>query len=359
MSTKEWSTVIWAEGDDRFRVVVGHRSDRPGYRVRSGYRGGHRDTRSTPDREEALAIGRAIWDYYQAGALTAPTVAPQTVAQLGECIERRDDVTIATKRGYAQVWAQLTRAVGEERSIHRVHASDLEAWLSAWEGVTRATYLRTVRAIYRWAIREGWASKDPTIGVEVRAPRARVGSWLPWDMWPHYLSHCAPAHRIRSGIALETGMRAGEILHARPEWVVRGLGRPSIRIAEDPATGFRPKWGSARAIPLTDMAIRFLEDAAEMWPGSRFLFAAHRLTAPNLARETRAACEAAQIKPRVTFHGLRRSAGAHWLDAGMGLLEVSRLLGHQSIETTQRWYAGVAESTLTRAIEAVQKRRAR
>lgn len=357
--SRENRTVVWQESDDKFAVSVQARSDRPGYRVRSGFRGGDRDTRSAPGRDEAIAIGQAIWKLYLDGALTAPELAPETVAQVLDAIERRTDITAATRRGYTQVWTQLTRAVGESRSIHRVATSDIEAWLSGWSGVTRATYLRTVRAVYRWAIRQGWTSRDPTAEVAHAKAPGRIGTWLPWDRWPLFLSHCSPAHRIRAGFALETGLRAGEVMAARPDWVQRGIGRASIRIAEDPVSGFVPKWGSSRAVPLTDTALALLDQAREMWPGSAYLFTGRKLSNANLARENREACRRAGIRPAVTFHGLRRSAGAHWLDCGVGMFEVSRLLGHQSIATTERWYAGVAESTLTRAIEGVMTRRGR
>jgi len=41
----------------------------------------------------------------------------------------------------------------------------------------------------------------------------------------------------------------------------------------------------------------------------------------------------------------------------MSLLEVSRLLGHRSITTTERWYAGMADSTLVSAIARVDRAR--
>ena len=124
-------------------------------------------------------------------------------------------------------------------------------------------------------------------------------------------------------------------------------------IAPDPDTGWVPKWGSKRSVPLSDRALELLDRARAEWPDSDTIFSAAGLTWPNFAALNRAACKAAKVTP-VTFHGLRRSAGAHWLDCGVTLLEVCRLLGHQSITTTERWYAGVGEATLARAIELVQ-----
>ena len=64
-----------------------------------------------------------------------------------------------------------------------------------------------------------------------------------------------------------------------------------------------------------------------------------------------AACGKAGIAPRVDFHGLRRSAGTRWLELGVLILEVSRLLGHQDVPTTARHYAGIAEAPLARVMD--------
>lgn len=350
-------TTIWRESDARFAVVVGERSDRRGYRVRSGWRGHPRSTVSEVDEALAVAIGQAIWARYQAGELEAPELAPETVGEFRDRLCARDDLSRATIRGYRQVWSAFAASVGEDKTIRRVYRLDIDRWLSAWTGTTRATYLRTIRAGIRWGMGQGWWSGDPTVGLTAVAPR-RMGSWMPYDRWPAFLAHCTPAHRIRAAFALETGMRSGEIVAARWSWVQRGIGTPTIRVDVDPVTGFKPKWGSARAIPLTSAALKLLDDAREMWGDEGAIFGDDHLREPNFTRENRAACEGAGI-PYVTFHALRRSAGAHWLDCGMSLLEVSRILGHRSIVTTERWYAGVGESTLARAMDQVEKRRGR
>lgn len=56
----------------------------------------------------------------------------------------------------------------------------------------------------------------------------------------------------------------------------------------------------------------------------------------------------------VDFHGLRRSCGARWIECGMPLLHVSRLLGHADVSTTAKHYAGIADGTLAAEIERVE-----
>ena len=55
-------------------------------------------------------------------------------------------------------------------------------------------------------------------------------------------------------------------------------------------------------------------------------------------------------------HGLWRTAGAVWLAAGLDIYRVSRLLGHQSVTTTERAYAGLADGHLAAAMDLVDAR---
>ena len=264
----------------------------------------------------------------------------------------------------------FARHVGEGKAPRRVYRLEVVDFLDTVEAGgyhprgkpasprTIATYHRTLRACFRWAIEKGWRAKgdDPTADIDIDTTHS-LGAWLPFAEWDAYLTQCSPAHELRSGFVLETGMRESEVVHARPEWIRGQVGRRAIYIGPDDVTGWRPK-GTSRVVPLTDRAERFLSRARTMWPESRFLFCGDDgLSAlGNLARETRSAVDRAGVT-KSNFHGLRRSAGAHWLDCGLSLYEVSRLLGHADIRTTQRWYADISDTTLVAAIAQVERAR--
>lgn len=345
--------VVWRADDGRFHVTVAARTDRPGYRVRSGFRGGRLDTRSARTQAEAEAIAEGVWRAYQLGAIDAPEVAPETAGQLAERIEQRTDISPKTVSSYRRVWALFVRAVGASRPLKRLYRMDVEAWLVAYTGQTRATYLRTLRAGFSWARSKGWVTSDPTEGVTAHV-KQELGSWLPYAQWKAFLDACTVGHQIRAGFCLETGLRAGEIMAARWDWIREGVGRSAIVIAHDPTTGFTPKWGRPRSVPLSAKALVWLDNARRHWGASGFIFSADGLAWPQFARETAKACAKAGVGP-VTFHGLRRSAGAHWLACGVPMKTVAELLGHASMITTERWYAGVGESSLVGAIAQVEE----
>jgi len=91
-----------------------------------------------------------------------------------------------------------------------------------------------------------------------------------------------------------------------------------------------------------------------MWGKGSFVL--HNCAKPpltgNWCRDTHKACKKAGVTD-IDTHGLRRSAGTKWLSAGLDIFTVSRLLGHQSVTTTERAYAGIADSRLTAAMDAV------
>lgn len=357
----------WA--DDKFQVTIYARPS-GAFRVLCRFRGGEPTDRQLGTEAEARELAETLWRTYQRGGLDRPDPEPLTLAELATRFAGQSHLRPATRRSYEQVLDLFARHVGAQRLPRRVYRLDVVDFLDAVEAGTYhprrtpasprtiATYHRTIRAAFRWAIEKGWrtAGDDPTEDIDIDTAHA-LGAALPYPEWEAYLTECQPAHQIRSGFVLESGLRESEIAHARPEWLRGQVGRRAIYVGPDDVTGWRPK-GSARVVPLTDRAEAWIRRARAMWPSSRYLFCGDDgLSAlGNLARETRAAVERARVT-RVTFHGLRRSAGAHWLDCGLSLYEVSRLLGHADIRTTQRWYADISDTTLVAAIAQVEARR--
>lgn len=365
--------IRWERTDGVYRVAVFARTDHDSFRVESGWCGTRAGSQASPDERDAIEVAEGIWLGYQRGAVDKPAVEVETLHAMIDAIVARAMAkgSAKTASGYHRVWNLFEKQVGARREPKRVYPSDVRCFLAGYSNgqhnETHNTYLRTLRAGFRFAIGEGWMREDPSVGIGF-LKRAELGPWISYRDWDEFLHRCSDVHRIRAAFALETGCRAGEIAAARWDWIVGDIGIPAIRIAEDKREPkFTPKWGKARAVPLTKVARELLDQAARMWCPTRspsaFIFSADGLSAlGNLSRANRQAVErsakAGTNLDEVTFHGLRRSAGAHWLDCGTPLLEVSRLLGHRSVATTERWYAGLSESTLVGAIRHVESVRA-
>ena len=61
-----------------------------------------------------------------------------------------------------------------------------------------------------------------------------------------------------------------------------------------------------------------------------------------------------RLKKRITPHSLRHSYATHLIEAGVGLLEVQKILGHQSILTTLRYTHLTEQRQLTSQVRINQ-----
>ncbi len=345
-------------------------------------------TRSTfGQREDAVKCADALWADYIGGLHTVPDAAPATVGQLiAKFLERTHSkkgklLSDKTARSYKTQLAALTRVTGEDWPISYLSKRHVDAVLRAPRVVRPAKKdadpqsleaakplsprtieqtLRAIDALVAWAMSKGWMTHDITVGVVFDAGPEVMRPWMQPNEIDAFIAACSPSHRIRAGLMIETGLRASEAANLHHSWIQRGIGRPSIRIpAKDPVTGWTCKGKRARGIPLTERAQRFLEEAIERWGKDGYVL--HDRKVPpdttNWCDDTHAACRKAGVTDTDT-HGLRRTAGALWLASGIDLYRVSRMLGHASVTTTERAYAGLADGHLSAAMDAVDERAA-
>jgi integrase len=331
-----------------------------------GYYTGHRAgtlTRSTfGQRESAVACADALWSDYIAGLHTAPDAAPTTVSALiDKFLERTHSkkgrlLSPATAQAYRTQLASLTRVTGPDWPVNYLSKRHVEAVLRAprvqrnvkkTDGSsgraevalslrTIEQTLRAIRAFSLWALGKGWLAHDITEGVVFDAGPEVMRPWMQPNEIGLFLDACAPAHRIRAGLMIETGLRTSEAANLHWSWIQRGIGRPSIRIpAKDPLTAWTCKGKRARAIPLSERAQQFLAEAEARWGKDGYVL--HNQPKPpettNWCADTHTACRRAGVTDTDT-HGLRRTAGAIWLASGVDIYRVSRLLGHASVTTT-------------------------
>lgn len=70
-----------------------------------------------------------------------------------------------------------------------------------------------------------------------------------------------------------------------------------------------------------------------------------RLTTRSIQKAFKKACEKSGLQKQASFHSLRHSFATHLVEKGVNLRYIQELLGHNNIQTTQR-YTQVAQSHL-------------
>lgn len=259
-----------------------------------------------------------------------------------------------TRRAYRSDVRQLAEALpGAAPSQVTPHA--LRGYLAGLHGRRHATTigrkLAAIRTFFRFLMREGRCSADPTLGIPApRAPK-RLPHPLPVDDCVTLMEQGAAdgqpdsEQSLRDRALLEllygAGLRVGEVaaLDVRDLDLQRG----DVRV--------HGKGGVERVVPLPAQARaaldRYLD--ARRGPGllAEPLFRSlrprregrRRLGARDIRRTLRAQARRAGISDRVHPHRLRHSYATHLLDMGADLREIQELLGHKSLSTTEKYTA--------------------
>lgn len=137
-------------------------------------------------------------------------------------------------------------------------------------------------------------------------------------------------HLIRAiKIAAFSGLRQGELLALRPDDIGNGL----IRIRES-------KTDKPRNVPI----VRFVSDDLKTWVKEE------KKIRMWYSKQFRRASTAIGVPGR--FHDLRHTCASWLIQSGVDLYKVSKILGHTSIKTTER-YAHLTVEDLITAMERI------
>lgn len=146
--------------------------------------------------------------------------------------------------------------------------------------------------------------------------------------------------------ALYTGLRLGELLGLRVDDVDLAAARVRVR---------HGKGGRERFIPLNREGCAFFAERIEgKAPEVAVLQPLHAEACANrvyVARAMKAASAAVGIKPRVTFHDLRRTWGSLMLNSGAPIEIVQQVLGHADMRMTRRTYAHLLQDTVAKQVQ--------
>ena len=217
-------------------------------------------------------------------------------------------------------------------------------------------YVSCFRQYYRWMVREGRLSEDPTALIET----PKIGRSLPKALSERQVETLLAAPDTRTPLGLRdramlelmyaTGLRVSELTGLQMTQL--HLNQGTIRVLG--------KGGKERLVPIGEQAQdwlrRYFEEARPtLMKGaqSEYVFVTSRRTGMTrqafwhtVSRHARAA----GINKKISPHDLRHSFATHLLNHGADLRVVQLLLGHSDLSTTQI-YTHVAREGLKRLHE--------
>ena len=179
---------------------------------------------------------------------------------------------------------------------------------------SRSIFVRTINACWNWGLKQGLTTKAFKLEGDTKGEsRSRVLS----DSELKTLLDEIKDNRFNLFVrfAYYTGARSGEI---------RSISRENIFSNHIVAFGKSGK----RLIKLNNQAQEIISNLDELWDYSKD-FVSHKFKK-----------EARRLGiPDIRFHDLRRTFGYNLIRQGRPIYEVSKLLGHSSVTTTERHYA--------------------
>jgi len=214
-----------------------------------------------------------------------------------------------------------------------------------------ARQLSSFRRFFRYIVREGLRSNDPTVDIEM----PRIGRTLPKTLSEDEVDALLNApntdeplgHRDRAMLELlyATGLRVTELINLRQSQI--NFNQGVLRIVG--------KGDRERLIPIGDESQRWLKDFMNgprmeilLERQTDYLFPTrrgNRMTRQAFWHIIKRYADKAGVRKKMSPHSLRHAFATHLLNHGADLRVVQMLLGHSDLSTTQI-YTHVARERL-------------
>lgn len=254
-----------------------------------------------------------------------------------------------TVAAYGRDLAQLVRFAVEKRGDAVGFAAIDVALLRGWLGQLARTYappsiarkIASARAFLRHLRRTGRIAADPSRGIALPKVRRKLPKVVNVDAAEQIVGAFQgdDARSARNRALLEllygSGLRVGEVVGLNLEDV-------DLRSAEARVVG---KGKKERVVPLGEhaiaaMRVHFDLSSTLRAPTERAVFLSprgRRLTTRTVQTIVKQAGMLGAGRADLHPHALRHTCATHMLDGGGDLRAIQELLGHASLQTTQRY----------------------
>jgi integrase/recombinase XerD len=257
-------------------------------------------------------------------------------------ISRVDQLDAAAVRGF-QEWFYQNAPFDKGRVRKRLRPLNIPA---NWE-----KYRQNLSSLLLWCVKRGLAKGNPAADPDLKT---KIQKTIPPHFRPEELAAVfgyfdnrdrdlpVPYFSIIFRLLAYTGMRLGEAVNLR--WRDVDLKRGFIHV-------IKSKSKNVRAIPISDKLKPWLQ---RLPAGERLIDdgdGGQLYTGSWLLRQLHDACDAVKI-PRRRVHDFRHTFAAGLARQRVSLVEIQRLMGHESITSTLV-YIIFAPDDLRRAVESL------
>lgn len=322
-----------------------HRRKNWPYRLRWQEPGGKWRQRTVKTHNRADAEKAREWWQAQLNGWNDKADRPITYGEFQEAYLEHKTPELARASVQAAKWTLLRFArTMAPRLLLDINLPTVETYKSRRLREVRAATvrkeLRTLHAAFSWAVKMGYIKTNPAAGVGYPRGPAREKVVLSPEESRRLLQEVEKRGTPFAAfvcLALETGMRIGEIANLQPADI--DFANRWVRIR--PKQDWSPKGKRERIVRVSPVTGRLLWQLHDCGP--YILAGTNRDDWKRLMRQQlKEACRAAGV-PEVTPHDLRRTAATLMALAGVPIDVAQRVLGHESYQTTQKHYIRIRE----------------
>jgi integrase len=242
-------------------------------------------------------------------------------------------LTVDTRRRQITVAARGLRAAPDE-----VDGERLIGWFGSrtWKPETRKGYRNALRGFFGWMNQTGRRQDDPSLRLPtIRRPGAHPHP-CPDEVILKALAKANEAERLMILLAAECGLRRAEIAQVSSRDVVSDCAGKSLIV--------HGKGDKQRLVPLPDGLARLIARAdGYLFPGRWGGHAEQSYVGRHVTE---------LLGDGWSAHSLRHRYATSTYVATHDLLLVSHLLGHASVETTER-YVALPDDRLRVALDSI------
>lgn len=263
-----------------------------------------------------------------------------------------------TAKGLSRIFEGLQHTQipppANKKATHKLYNGDVKRTYSP--GSARKLYYAFKTAVEWHALEHGYSGQIEDIFKKVKVPPAWAAPRdrrFQGDEESRVMQACNGMYKdprgwqLLIGLALETAMRAGELLGMRWDEVNTASSHRFILIPKD-----REKTRRGRQVPLSTKAIQIIDELRSRRTGEdERVFSSFPDSSVILGRgfkriTTRAGC------PDLRFHDLRHEATSRFFETtNLQMMEIAAITGHTQIDTLQR-YANLRPRILAGKLDA-------
>ena len=212
-------------------------------------------------------------------------------------------------------------------------------------------YHRTLKAAFNKAVVWNYLGENPF--NKIKSPKVPKS-------FPAFISEAELIHILNKTevqlfkdiftTAFYTGMRLGELLNMKWNWIDFSQGIITIKNSDD----FKTKNKCERIIPIHPKVKSILKNRFPIGKRQQndFIFNRYeciKLNESYISKRFKKAVRSANLNDELHFHSLRHSFASALVQRGVSLYAVKELLGHENIKTTQI-YSHLQKENLSQAV---------